>query len=528
MGKTVLLCHIDKVTLELWESSLRGDFSFAAAGVSSMLANYVTYLNAMNLDVVFALEVENTIAAQLKAGVTGASSTQPYAHEMSLLKKIFSDKDVESVYYLDSIYPVGDATLSLKLREIHEEYAADYSFIENTPPGLTGVYFNRSLFEAMQIETEEQDEKTGIGQSLPDSLPATLREYVEKNINHFHVEIHYEHPDLRLLRLDFSGRTPRSMESSLHVFEKIGPSSDYYLELEKLYRDNPGLLRHRPSYLELEIFGGCEYACTFCARQYAETPAPQAMTPEDINSILSYTQSAYGDTSVALGGQGEPLEHPRACEIINLFLSEKSIPAVILETNGKYLDKIFSVFEHPEIRKLRIVINFNSVINYDKIHGSLPGDRDIVLGNLQKSVEILSKKDKSLPRNIYLQTLKILENEKELDEIYDLADKHGVSFLLQKYNSFAGLMPEKRVSDMTPLERFFCWHLRRDLFIRADGNVAFCKQDVQNRRTRGNIRTAGLEEIWETARNDWENNYRGNYPSEPDCQQCDEYYTFNM
>ena len=116
----------------------------------------------------------------------------------------------------------------------------------------------------------------------------------------------------------------------------------------------------------------------------------------------------------------------------------------------------------------------------------------------------------------------------ELDEIYDLADKLGISFLLQKYNSYIGLMPEKRVSDMTPLERFFCWHLRRDLYIRADGNASFCKQDIHSEKIRGNLKTENLDIIWKTTVTDWKNNYCNAYPEKPNCENCDEYYTFNM
>ena len=72
--------------------------------------------------------------------------------------------------------------------------------------------------------------------------------------------------------------------------------------------------------------------------------------------------------------------------------------------------------------------------------------------------------------------LKIEENEDELDNIFKLTDDMKVEFLLQKYNSYNKTLPEKRVSDMTPLERSFCWHLRRDMFIRANGDVSFCNR----------------------------------------------------
>jgi radical SAM protein with 4Fe4S-binding SPASM domain len=82
---------------------------------------------------------------------------------------------------------------------------------------------------------------------------------------------------------------------------------------------------------------------------------------------------------------------------------------------------------------------------------------------------------------------------------------------------------------MTPLERYACWHLRRDLFIRANGDVAFCKQTVDQRKNsaRGNLDKDALAEIWQNQRADFVANFRGQYPTYLPCATCDEYFTFN-
>ncbi|MDH4261942.1 MAG: spiro-SPASM protein [Spirochaetia bacterium] len=529
MEKTIILCHFNLSTLQLWESLTQESRVFREKNdILILLNNFINFINKLGVKVTLSYELENNIIKLIKQGLKNIQLELSYAHEISLLKHIFSDKNIESVYYIDSIYSIGDLMLTQKLFEIHNEYSADYSYIENAPPGLAGVFFNRSLFEAMQMEENELSDTSNIDKAIPDSIAIPLSEYIEKNINHFHVEIHYEHPDLRLLRLDFAGKTTRSIQSSNDVFNKCGENNDYYIELEDLYNKAPELLHHFPSYLELEIYGGCEYACTFCARQFIMNPDAHMLTLENITSITNFIQTGLNDTSIAIGGLGEPLEHPQIVDIINHLLTQKYIPMVVLETNGRHLEKIISTFDHSEIHKLRIVVNFNSMNNYQQMHGAKNGDKEIVIQNIEKCCGLLSKKNESYKKNIFIQTLKIQDNETELDELYDLSDKYGISFLLQKYNSYIGLMPEKRVSDMTPLERFFCWHLRRDLYIKSDGNVVFCKQDIQNLKTRGNINNNSMEDIWKTSLDDWKNNYNNVYPQCPDCKNCDEYYTFNM
>ena len=81
---------------------------------------------------------------------------------------------------------------------------------------------------------------------------------------------------------------------------------------------------------------------------------------------------------------------------------------------------------------------------------------------------------------------------------------------------------------MTPLERSPCWHLRRDMFIRADGAVSLCKQDIENNVILGNISKESVLEIRKKASSYWEKNFVGGFEEIPDCNKCDEYFTFNL
>ncbi|MDH4200618.1 MAG: radical SAM protein, partial [Spirochaetia bacterium] len=371
MEKTAVLCHINKSTLQLWENSIGGNQPFIPAEkAKNLLQNFIDFLSSCKCEIFLSFELSGIVADEIRQKSGNHFSELPFSHELALLKHIFQNQNISYVYYMDSVYGIVDTTLTEKLYQIHNEYSADYSFVENGPPGITGVFFNRSLFEALEIEQNEKSTAPEIDNAAPDSMAIPLSGYLEKNINHFHVEIHYEHPDLRLLRLDYSGKSARSILNTTHVFDACSKSDNYYAELEGLYSQNPGLLHHFPSYIELEIYGGCEYKCTFCPRQFAAPPDGQMLSVTGIKSILAFASTGLNDTSFCLGGQGEPLEHPEIREILNLLLSEKSVPVVILETNGKYLDKIFPLIDHTEFRKLKTVININSLKNYESLHGT--------------------------------------------------------------------------------------------------------------------------------------------------------------
>jgi radical SAM protein with 4Fe4S-binding SPASM domain len=91
-------------------------------------------------------------------------------------------------------------------------------------------------------------------------------------------------------------------------------------------------------------------------------------------------------------------------------------------------------------------------------------------------------------------------------------------------------LEEKRVSDLTPLKREFCWHLARDLYIHANGDVAVCKQVVNDPKIRslGNIKTQTFEDIWNKSQSIFQESILGNHHKTGlPCLQCDEWYTFN-
>ena len=307
------------------------------------------------------------------------------------------------------------------------------------------------------------------------------------------------------------------MGSDAGLYEKLLPA------LEK----DPGLVYSGPSYLEIEPISECEYKCDFCPRQFTEVAANQ-LSLADIKLVTDFLANSLDDATVTLGGMGEPLQHDDILSICEKFLEAEPLKQLIIETNGFYLNKLERLIEHKSFAKVTIIINFNSLENSSTIHGCPAENLAKVKANLSSWSNQLKKRDEKLLKRTYLQVLKVLENETEVDLLYDLADGLGFSFLLQKYNRYIDLMPERRVSDMTPLERYFCWHLRRDMFIRADGDVSFCKQDISNQAPRGNIRSQSLAEIWQKGEIFFKDNLQNKLAKSPDCANCDEYFTFNF
>ncbi len=423
--------------------------------------------------------------------------------EAAAVRHVFAQTPSESLVFFPSLYPLHDTALSQKLEAIHDKYIAEVSFVENAPEGLCPLFVHRDFFTTIEEENLN-----------PETL--SLREFTEKNINLFQAEVHFEDPDYRMLRLDFSGSNVDSLELSNRFLKKAGGDWNYS-QIDNAVKSFPEILLSRPWYFEIELSTECNYACNFCPRTIA-MPQPDNLSTEILDSIVSYIDSLPDAAAVALGGLGEPMQHPQFSTILEKLLNQKKIHTVVLETNGQFLQTLHPfATNHAAQKKLNVIININSLEKYSELHGAqFPGEQ------LKGWAAIIREN----PVKTYMQVLKITDNEEEIDSLYSYADQHGFEFLFQKYNNYAGLMPQRRVSDMTPLERTACWHLRRDLFIRANGDVAFCKQDVQGARTRGNLLQTSLPQLYSSIQQDWKEHAAGQYNEI--CAACDEYYTFNL
>ncbi len=454
-----------------------------------------------------------------------------HENNISLIKKIFEKNEaLKSIAYLDSFHALMDHTVFLKLTEVHNKYRADYSFAENMPAGMVPKLIGKDI---LQTPLFEEDDLYSTKKDLPqDKLGMDgdfiLSWYIEKNIPEFHVEIYYEEPDLRLLRLDFSLTNLRSIvKTSFFLSSGLVDQSETYLNIVRAINKNPEILHTFPSYIELELISDCEYACIFCPREYMDVKSMQC-SEKSLNQIKKYlAEDSLYDTSIGLGGLGEPLQHPDIMTYMNALLSTQGLKYLIVETNGYYMNQIMDISKHQHVSKLRIIVNLNSIKNYGKIHGVPSSYFKVVKNNIENLVGQCEQTsfDK---KQIIIQMLKIQDNQDEVDDIYNFAGKYGITFLLQKYNSYLGSMPERRVSDMTPLQPFSCWHLRRDMFIRANGDVVFCKQDIHGTKVRGNIEKEDLLTIWQSQSADFASNYKKEYSNIMDCAKCDEYFTFNL
>ncbi len=441
----------------------------------------------------------------------GIHSEENFLKEISTIlpESKFNDPDWDEVcfLYFKGISPLADVKLMQNAWDRHKKFFSQYSYSENLPEGIIPYILTREFLS-----------------TLPDKLPSDVHSFFLKNINQYDVDIFYVPPDLRQYRFDFRLNDRRN---SLLIDQLISINpSIVYEELLPTIKSTPNIFRLAPTYIEWEIYKGCELSCTFCPRQFVDkSDEPDYFTVEGIKkSLTNLNAEIKTPYTVCLGGNGEPLLHPNLNEILPLLLQNENTKELIVETalyaNVASFMKGLKAIDESLLKKLTVIVNFSTLKpeTYTKLYGkNIHSD---VLTNIENINSVLPK------NSLYVQMIKMVEVGDEVEPYFTFFEKKEINVILQKYNRFAGKLPEKRVSDLTPIHREFCWHLNRDLVIDSKGNVSICKQNQSERL--GNILQDSFQNIWEKGHSYFALTFNGLHDKIPaPCLQCDEWYTFN-
>lgn len=167
-----------------------------------------------------------------------------------------------------------------------------------------------------------------------------------------------------------------------------------------------------PIEMEIGISGACNHRCVFCAVDYMKYQ-PRMLDANVLNRNLKIL-ARKGLKSIIYAGEGEPMVHPKASEIINETKADGI--DVAMSTNGVLFtrDKISECLH--SLTWVRYSIAGATDKTYEYIHQCRKGDLQKALVNMQDAVKI--KRDQDLKTTLGAQLLLLPENK---DEVINLA-----------------------------------------------------------------------------------------------------------
>ena len=300
------------------------------------------------------------------------------------------------------------------------------------------------------------------------------------------------------------------------------------MALSSLLQEGPEVFRIAPSYLEIELNTASPVQDHLLLAP-SETLALSADQRKEILNQLS--DFLAGDVTICLGGRGDSAADAGAPEFALDLLAHGSVASVYVETYGYEMSRWIDFLsrnadraaELETSRRLVFIVRLCSLRQDRYQHFYSAGDVNLVMAQLDICQMALENKD-GPGFAVYVEMQKIKEVEDEIHAFFQKYDPTLLTPILRKQNTYGGVLEERKVSDLSPPIRGFCWHLSRDLYINASGRIPICRQIPDSP---GPDVDDGLKQAFTQMQKDYIHSMRGEHESiAAPCLKCDEWYLF--
>jgi len=421
----------------------------------------------------------------------------------------------DNIFYFFADCPLLDVALSTRMLDSHERYYADYTFADGYPYGLSPEILKPAVLAPLLVLALKPEPAGEEATRARDR--GALFELIKKDINAFDIETELSPVDLRMLRAELCADRKRNL---MLVQRVLAAGAVDAQGVCRLLEERPEILRTLPAFFTIQIVAGCPQLCSYCPYPrfgIEDTGKKGQMDLEVFAGLLERIEAFCGDATLSVSLWGEPAYHSAFADLAAAAL-EKSF-RLIVETSGiGWQEGVISRIAKSNPPDLDWIVSLDSRDREE--YRSLRGEG---FEEAHRTVEALQS---LFPGRVYPQAVRMNENEEGLENFYRHWKNQGGKVIVQKYDHFCGFLPDRRVTDLSPLKRFPCRHLKRDVAILMDGKVCLCREDLKEEHVLGNIANQSLEEIWAAGERFYRDHLQERYPEL--CRKCDEYYSFNF
>ncbi|MDR1894916.1 MAG: spiro-SPASM protein [Spirochaetales bacterium] len=426
------------------------------------------------------------------------------------------------VFYLQGDAPLVCRDICLEMYEAHLKYFAQYSFADGYPRGMAPEILSASILPALKAAASAPPEiRSAPEEEAPEEPllgPGTVFDLISRDINNYDLETRLSPRDLRLLRLCLTADTYSHLSLVKEIIRRNGRDEASIL---RIVEEAPEILRTFPAYVEVQITDGVlqlpGYLPAWPGVKTPDKGPPAFISPDDFSRLIDRVAAYSREGVINLGFRGEPSLHPRTAELADRVLRHPGL-SLLIETSGLgWQAPALSQMAALDTRRMDwiVLLDAPDEPSYRRIRGE----------GFAEAAGCAERLRELFPRRVWVQAVRLKDEEETLEAFYRRWSGLTKNVIIQKYDDYCGRLPSRKVVDLSPLKRFPCWSLKRDLPVLLDGTVLLCREELENPRILGNLLQEEPEVIWQRGEGIYREHLRGNYPGL--CGNCDEYYTFN-
>jgi spiro-SPASM protein len=436
--------------------------------------------------------------------------------------------------------PFLDPAVTRRMLESHDTYVAEFTFADGYPDGITPEIVDPRILDQLRTLAERSPEPVSRG---------ALFAVVQKDINAFDVETELSPVDLRILRATLACDTARNYLLCSRVAEELetdggagggsgggNPAGEgggaegaagegqaaggLAARIGDLLQSRGEILRTLPAYTSIQVVEGEVQTPIHSPYRLMRPDALEVreeMPLERFEALIGELASFAPDGMVHISFWGEIGLHTQLPDLIRTVEDAPGLE-LLVETSGvgwrgEHLGEIASM----QLSSTRFIIDLDTddEESYTRVRGQ----------GFQEARQTADTLLEAHGDRVYVQTIRMGETEQQVEAFYRAWKDRGVQVIVQKYDHYCGRLPDRRVTDISPLSRFPCRHTQRDLNILIDGSVPMCREDLDREHMMGNVFEDGIESVWQNGNAAHLRQVRAEYPEL--CRRCDEYYTFN-
>lgn len=432
--------------------------------------------------------------ALTEAGLTG------------LIASLTSGADTEIVFaFFDQ--PFLNAELTERMIARHRRYRAEYTFADGYPVGLSPeIVSGRAVAHLDSLASVTSIDRRG------------LFPIVAKDINRLDVETELSEVDQRLMRLHLSVDTAANLLLCENLASGAPAAIDEWAVHAQAHREQHRTL---PRFVSIQVIEQevqrLAYSPYPAMREDALAPG-RTMDLEQFTGLVEQIDAFSPEAVVHLSLWGEIALHPDALSLARAVLRRPRL-RLLLETSGVgwqpvQADELLAL----DNRRFTLIVGLDS--NDPALYETVRG------GGYNEAQHFARAAVDRLGDRAYVQAVRSDLTEPALDAFYREWHEVTPNVIVQKHDDFCGKLAGRKIGDISPLDRFPCWHLERDLYVLVDGSVPLCREDLDVSHAQGNVFTDGISSAWEAGMPRFAEHVRGEWRDL--CEQCDEYYTFNF
>lgn len=446
---------------------------------------------------------EYVFLTEANRGIPGKNCVEKETwSEHELIKELLRlSEGYDNVIYYWGDCPLLDTELSNKMIQTHRESYSEYTFADGYPRGLAPEITDSAILAPLVKLSKEMS-----GPVTRD----TFFNVVKKDINSFELETEISPRDLRLYRISLTTDCLRNFHQVKRFIEAGAVDAE---TITGLIENREELLLTEPAYIQVEISKKNIQNVSYLPKRAS---GKEFMDMETLDAAIEKVKEHCDDAVWGFSTESEPSTHPAIGEILRKIAK---VPGFSL-----YIDTSGLGWKQEDLDFMKASDNIHTIFCLDAlestIYSELRGEGQSEAWS--KALELIN----ACPERTWVQAVRMYKNEEDIEKFYRYWQEHTSSIIIQKYNNYCGTLSNEKVTDLSPLTRKACWHIKRDLFIDTEGDILLCFNDLNKECVLGNIQRDSLKDVEEKRQEQYEKHLKQDYNTL--CRNCDEYYTYNF